>query len=130
MLLFVARRLIRKTMKVISFVLLILGLTGCAASKYSSHPGAAVVGPGYLETMAKYPPDFDTKYYYPGFRIRDFELSADAAMPLPKPDASPAVAALLTELPEPSPHVKDITGKGYPCLEKRGIRLFTSADRK
>jgi hypothetical protein len=117
-------------MKAISFVLLIFCLTGCAASKYSSHPGAAVIGPGYLYAIAEYPRDFATQYYYPGFRIRDFELSADASKPLPKPDLSPAVAALLTELPEPTQHVKDITGKGYPCLETTGIRLFTSADQK
>jgi hypothetical protein len=117
-------------MKVMTFVFLVLCLTGCAAGKYSSHPGAAVIGPGYLETIAKHPPDFDTQYYYPGFRIRDFELSPDAAKPLPKPDVSPAVAALLVELREPSQHVKAITGKGFPCLEKTGIRLFTSANQK
>lgn len=116
-------------MKVISSVLLVLCLTGCATSKYSSHPGAAVIGPDYLETMAKFPPDFDTQYYYPGFHIRDFVLSADASMPLPKPDLSPEVSALLTELPVPSPHVKAITGKGYPGLEETGIRLFTSAKK-
>jgi len=117
-------------MKVITFAFVVLCLTGCAASKYSSNPGAAVVGPGYLETIAKYPPDFDTQYYYPGFRIRDFEPSDDASKPLPKPYLSPAVAALLIELPAPSQHVKEITGKGYPRLEKTGIRLFTSANQK
>jgi hypothetical protein len=115
-------------MKVMSSVLLILCLTGCA-SKYSSNPGAALIGPGYLDTIADYPRDRDTQYYYPGFAIRDFELSAEASAPLPKPDLSPAVAALLTQIPEPSQHVKDITGKGYPCLEETGIRLFTRADR-
>ena len=117
-------------MKVIVSVFLALCLTGCAAGKYSSHPGAAVVGPGYLETIAKYPRDFDTQYFYPGFRIHDFGLSADASMPLPKPDLSPEVAALLTELPVPSRHVMAITGKGYPSLEMTGIRLFTKANQK
>jgi hypothetical protein len=115
-------------MKAIICVLSISCLTGCA-SKYSSHPGAALIGPGYLDTIADYPRDRDTQYYYPGFGIRNFELSPDASKPLPKPDLSPAVAALLTQLPEPSQQVKDITGKGYPCLEKTGIRLFTRADQ-
>ena len=51
-------------------------------------------------------------------------------MPLPKPDLSPEVAALLTELPVPSRHVMAITGKGYPSLEMTGIRLFTKANQK
>jgi hypothetical protein len=117
-------------MKVITFVLLALCLTGCATSKYSSNPGAAVVGPDYLDTIAAYPRGRATQYYYPGFHIREFELSSDASTPLPKPDLSPAVAELLLQIPEPAPHVMDITGKGYPCLEKRGIRLFTSAEQK
>jgi hypothetical protein len=116
-------------MKVITFVLLAIGFTGCA-SKYSTNPGAAVIGPDYLDTIAAYPRDRTTQYYYPGFHIRDFELTLDASTPLPKPDLSPAVADLLLQIPEPTQHVKDITGKGYPCLEKTGIRLFTSADRR
>jgi hypothetical protein len=115
-------------MKVITFVLLALCLTGCA-SKYASHPQAALIGPGYLETVAAYPPDRDTQYYYPGFGIRNFELSADASAPLPKPDLSPTVTVLLTQLREPTQHVKDITGKGYPSLENTGMRLFTSSDQ-
>src|SRR5690242_19941792 len=114
-------------MKVMTFVLLTLCFTGCA-SKYSSNPGAAVVGPGYLDAIAAYPPDRATQYYYPGFRIRDFELSPDASTPLPIPNLSPAVAELLLQLPPPTQYVQDITGKGYPTLEKTGIRLFTQAD--
>ncbi len=117
-------------MKAITFLFLALFSAGCANSKYSSNPGAAVIGPGYLETIAAYPPDHATQYYYPGFRIHGYEPSPDASTPLPKPDLSPAVAELLTQLQEPSRHVNDITGKGYPCLEKTGIRLFTSAEQE
>jgi hypothetical protein len=114
-------------MKVITFVFLSLCFTGCA-SKYASHPQAALIGPGYLETVAAYPRDRATQYYYPAFRIRDFQLSADASAPLPNPNLHPAVAVLLTHIPEPSQHVKDVTGKGYPGLERTtGMLLFTSA---
>lgn len=120
----------KKSMKAIAFVLLSLCLAGCAESKYASHPQAALIGPGYLETVAKHPPDRATQYYYPGFSIRDFELSADASLPLPKPNLSPEIVALLTNLRQPTQQVKDITGKGYPCLEKTGMRLFTKADQE
>lgn len=113
-------------MKVIACVFLVLCFTGCAgSSKHSSNPGAAVVGPGYLYAIADYPRDRDTQYYYPGFGIRNFEFGTNLSTPLPQPDLSPKVAALLTYIPEPSQKVKDITGKGYPELERTGIQLFT-----
>lgn len=130
LLLFAPLEPIRKTMKVMMFVFLALCFTGCASSKYSTHPQAALIGPGYLETAAKYPPDRATQFYYPGFSVHDFELSAAASAPLPKPDLSPAIQALLTQLRQPTQQVKDITGKGYPCLEKTGMRLFTSAEQE
>lgn len=117
-------------MKVSRFIFLVLCLTGCAGSKYASNPGAAVVGPGYLNAIAAHPRDRATEYYYPSFRIQDFQLSADASAPLPKGAAGPEVAALLTYVPEPSPQVKEITGKGYPCLERTGIHLFTEPSKE
>ena len=112
-------------MKVSRFIFLVLCLTGCAGSKYASNPGAAVVGPGYLDAIAANPRDRATEYYYPSFGMRDFQFSADASAPLPKGAAGPEVTALLTYVPEPGAQVKEITGKGYPCLERRGIYLFT-----
>lgn len=113
-------------MKVSRLVFLVLFLTGCAnSSKFSSNPGAAVVGPGYLNAIAEHPRDRNTQYYYPSFRMRDFQLSADASAPLPKGAVGPQVTASLTYVPEPSAQVKEITGKGYPCLERTGIQLFT-----
>ena len=117
-------------MKVSRFVFLVLCLTGCAGSKYASNPGAAVVGPGYLDAIAEHPRDRDTQYYYPSFRIADYQPSADASAPLPKAAVGAEVAALLTYVPEPSAQVQEITGKGYPCLERRGIRLFTGPAQK
>jgi hypothetical protein len=102
-----------------------LGLAGCASSKYASNPGAAVVGPGYLEAMAAHPRDRDTQYYYPHFEVRGYEPSAGAAAPLPKASISAEVADLLINIPEPSREVTEITGKGYPCLERTGIILLT-----
>ena len=117
-------------MKVSQFIFLVVFLTGCAgSSKFSSNPGAAVVGPGYLEAIAAHPRDKATQYYYPSFGIRNFQLSADASARLPI-HVGPEVAALLTYVPEPSAHVKEITGKGYPCLERRGILLFTGPAQK
>ena len=117
-------------MKVSRFVFLVLFLTGCAGSKYSSNPGAAVIGPGYLDAIADHPRDRDTQYYYPSFGIRNYQPSTEASAPVPKAPVSPAVVALLTSVPEPGPHVKEITGKGYPCLERRGIQLFTVRAQK
>jgi hypothetical protein len=117
-------------MKVSRFVFLVLFLTGCASSKFSSNPGAAVVGPGYLDAIAEHPRDRDTQYYYPSFKIQDYQPSAEALEPLPKAAVGAEVAALLTYVPEPSAHVKEITGKGYPCLERTGIQLFTGPAQK
>lgn len=118
-------------MKVIASVFLALCFTGCAGpSKFSSNPGAAVVGPGYLDAIADHQRDRDTQYYYPGFGIHDFEFGANLSTPLPPPDVSPKVAALLIAIPEPSHDVQKITGKGYPALERTGIRLFTSPAQK
>jgi hypothetical protein len=110
-------------MKALYFVFLALCLTGCA-SRYSSDPRAAVVGPAYLDFIAEYPRDRDTQYYYPGFSIRDFQLPTALSIPMPSV-ASPRVAVLLAGVPEPSQKVKDITGKGYPRLERTGLLLFT-----
>ena len=117
-------------MKVTKFVLLTLCLTGCCSSKYSSNPGAAVVGPGYLCAIAEHPRDRDTQYYYPGFGIRDYHPSMDALAPMPKAPINPEVAAMLTYVPEPSEKVKKLTGKGYPCLERTGIILLTGPAQK
>jgi len=111
-------------MKVIRIVLLILCLTGCA-SKYASDPRAAVVGPAYLDAIAANPRDRATQYYYPSFAIRNFEPAAALSTPWPTPAVTPEIAALQTEIPEPSRNVREITGKGYPCLEQAGLRLFT-----
>lgn len=83
------------------------------------------MGPGYLYAIADHPRDRDTQYFYPGFGIRNFEFGTNLATPLPPPNLSSRVAALLTYIPEPSQPVKDITGKGYPKLEQAGILLFT-----
>lgn len=110
-------------MKVIQFGFLALYLTGCA-SRYSSDPRAAVVGPAYLDFIAEYPRDHATQYYYPSFEIRNFELEPALTVPMSSA-AGPKVSVLLADIPEPSPRVKDITGKGYPSLEQTGLRLFT-----
>lgn len=117
-------------MKVNRLIFLVLFLTSCAGSKFASNPGAAVVGPGYLDAIADNPRDRATQYYYPSFGIRDFQPSAELSEPLPKADIGADVAALLTYVPEPSAQVIEITGKGYPCLERRGIQLFTGPAQK
>jgi hypothetical protein len=83
-----------------------------------------------LDYIAEYPRDHATQYYYPAFRIRDFELPPDVAAPLPPPHLSPMVAALLMDIPQPTQEVKDITGHGYPSLERTGLLMFTGSARQ
>ena len=40
------------------------------------------------------------------------------------------VAALLMDIPQPSQKVKDITGHGYPSLERTGLLMFTGPTRQ
>lgn len=117
-------------MKVIRFVFLAFCLTGCASSKHSTDPRAAVVGPAYLDYIAAHPRDQATQYYYPSFGIHNFQPSEALLTPLPKSAAGPKVAALLADIPEPSRQVQEVTGKGYPCLERTGIRLFTAPSQQ
>jgi hypothetical protein len=113
-------------MKAIGLILVVLALAGCAQSPYSHDPRAAKVGPAYLDYIAQYPRDRATEYYYPVFTLRGMTCCQDSVADIPGPLANP-IDPLLTQLPDVPACVQKITGKGYPCLESVGMRVFTGA---
>lgn len=113
-------------MKAIGLILLALSLVGCASkSKFASDPRAAVVGPAYLDYIAQYPRDRDTEFYYPAFTVHSLEKGLPPSTTLPGSAVAPSISAILISIPEPTQQIKNITGKGYPSLERDGLRLFT-----
>ena len=116
-------------MKALTIVPLALIFAGCSApSRFAHDPRAAVVGPDYLETIAEYPRDRDTQYYYPVF-------STSGAAQTTEPSASPAPSAadssldaLLVNIPQPTPDGKAVTGKGWRELEQVGIPFSLPAN--
>ena len=112
-------------MKAIGLILVVPLLAGCA-SRYAHDPGAAKVGPAYLDYTAHNPRDRATEFYYPVFAVRELANREDSTVYPPSPPAR-AIAPLLIRRPEASPHVKTITGKGYPCLESAGMPVLTGA---
>ena len=123
------KQFIEPSMKAIGLVLVVMSLAGCATqSKFASDPRAAVVGPAYLDYIAEYPSDRDTQYYYPSFTVAGVGKWVDL-FPSEMPSSSSSIDALLTDIPEPSPAVKDLTGKGYPLFEQRsGLLVFTGTN--
>lgn len=120
----------KESMKAIGLSLLALSVAGCSSpnpNRYAWDPRAALVGPAYLEYMAEFPRDRDTEFFYPSFTSRSVETAVPASTPLTGAAVPPAVAALLIDIPQPNPNVDGCEGKGYPKLEKTGIRLFTAA---
>jgi hypothetical protein len=114
-------------MKVLSIVALALVGFGCAhPSKFANDPRAAIVGPHYLNYIEQHPRDRDTQFYYPVFGVRGFTNEVDYA--LPNSSSISEFKALVTERPEPTEAVKQITGKGWPELERIGILLFSRND--
>lgn len=115
--------------------LLILALVFCAVgcsspSRFSSDPRAAVVGPAYLDSMTQFPRDRSTVLYYPAFSSGSVEPGVLSPMVLTGAGVPANVASLLIDIPQPKPGAKDSAGKGYPELEKNGIRLFTAAPKQ
>jgi len=115
-------------MKTVGWLCLALALTGCAESRYAHDPRAAVVGPAFLDSIAEYPPDRATEYYYPIFGVQGMTGATPSPVPAPAGEVSP-VNALLIERPAACPEVQEITGQGYPRLEAKGVRLFTAANQ-
>lgn len=110
---------ITSEMKAVSILVLALAASGCATkSKYAGDPRAAVVGPAYLDYIDQYPRDRDTQYYYPGFGVSGFTNEVDYS--LPPSDTYSEFKPLLTQIPQRSEEVKEITGKGWPELERIG----------
>ena len=101
-------------------------LAGCTTqpSRFASDPRAAIIGPAYLDVIADNPRDCHTQFYYPAF-TRDLPGWTDPTSTLP-PNPFPEISPLLTDIPAAAPEVRDIAGKGYPDLERKGIRLFTA----
>ena len=118
-------------MKVIALILVGMSLAGCSTpSKFASDPRAAQVGPAYLDYIAKYPPDRDTQFYYPSFTMSGREKWVDPYTPASHASL-PGIDALLTPTPEPSQAVREITGKGYPLLERKsGLLVFTGPNNQ
>jgi hypothetical protein len=115
-------------MKGIGLIIMVLSLAGCATtSKFAFDPRAAVLGPDYLDYIAQHPRDRDTEYYYPSFTISGMEKWVVPYSSAQETSSSSGVTALLTDMPEPSPAVKDLAGQGYPSLEKAGLPLFTDS---
>jgi hypothetical protein len=115
-------------MKGIGLIMMVLSLAGCATtSKYAFDPRAAVIGPDYLDYIAQYPRDRDTEFYYPSFTISGMQHWVVPYSSAQETSSLSGVSALLTHMPAPSPAVKDITGRGYPSLEKAGLPLFTDS---
>jgi len=108
-------------MKVLSVIALALVACGCAAaSKFANDPRAAVVGPAYLDYIQEHPRDRDTQFYYPVFGGGGESTNAVDYSPS-QPASEQEFKALVTEIPEPTEAVKEITGKGWPRLEHEGI---------
>jgi hypothetical protein len=106
-------------MKALLILALALVGSGCTtSSKYVNDPRAAAVGPAYLDYIDEYPRDRDTQFYYPLFGVRDYTSQADYTI------STSAEAAefkpFLTQIPPASEEVKEITGKGWPELERTG----------
>jgi hypothetical protein len=118
-------RFIKPGMKATGLICIVSLLAGCAKSRFASDPRAAVVGPAYLDYIVENPPDRDTQFYCPAFTIGGLHNWADPSLGLS--NTSPTeISALLINLPAPTQKVKDLTGKGYPDLERKGVRLFTA----
>ena len=113
-------------MKITGLFLLALSLVGCSSpSRYASDPRAGVVGHAFLDYMAEFPRDRDTEYFYPSFTS-----GGSPAAPLqvfPGSGVPLSVAALLIDIPQPNPNVDGCAGKGFPALERSGIRLCTAS---
>jgi len=106
-------------MKAFSILAVVLIFAGCSTpSKYADDPRAASVGPDYLDYIDQHPRDRDTQYYYPLFGVSGFTNEIDYNFP--PFDTYSEFKPLLTQIPEPSEHVKEITGKGWPQLEHEG----------
>lgn len=111
-------------MKVLLFVSLGLLAAGCSApSKFAHDPRAAVVGPDYLDYIYQYPRDRDTQYYYPVLTVGNLTNWVDPSSDLAKSASASAISSLIIDVPEPPEAVKQITGKGWPRLEKEGIPI-------
>lgn len=112
-------------MKPISFVLLGLLAAGCSfkTSRFAHDPRAAVVGPAYLDYINQYPRDRDTQYYYPVLTERGLTNWSDVSLELAKSSPPPAISRLMIDIPQASPKVQRITGKGWHKLEKQGIPI-------
>ena len=111
-------------MRTLGLLVLALAISGCCQSHYAHDPRAAVIGPAYLDYIADYPRDCATEYYYPSFVL----AGVTTAPPQPLPSTvSLSVDSLLIQRPPESSRVENETGKGYPKLESKGIRLFTRA---
>jgi hypothetical protein len=120
----------KESMKAIGLFLLALSVVGCSsASRFALDPRAAVVGPAYLDYMAEFPRDRATELYYPAFTSGSVEPGASPATVLTGAAVPANVASLLIDIPQPKQNAKDSAGKGYPELERTGIRLFTAAPK-
>lgn len=98
-------------------------VAGCAQSRFTNDPRAALVGPDYLDYIEQYPRDRDTQYYYPDFTVAGLEGWHSPEEGLT--NAAPAdIQALLTTLPPVPPSVQSIEGKGWPELERKGMPCF------
>jgi hypothetical protein len=120
----------KESMKMIGLVLpvLVLCVIGCSSpSRFASDPRAAVVGPAYLDYITEFPRDRSTELYYPAFTSGSVEPGVPPTMVSTGAGVPANVASLLIDIPQPKPDVKDSAGKGYPDLERTGIRLFTAA---
>ena len=115
-------------MKVLLIVALALLGSGCATSKFANDRRAFLVGPDYLDYIARYPRDRDTQYYYPVLTVRGLTHWVDPHSTLPAPSFGSSIDALLVPIPEPTEEVKRITGTGWAHLERAGIPMSTTTN--
>ncbi len=106
-------------MKPLSILVLALIAAGCTTtSKYADDPRAAAVGPDYLDYIDQHPRDQDTQFYYPLFGVSGITDDVDSTLPATESDSE--FKALLTEIPPPTEKGEEVTGKGWPELERTG----------
>ena len=105
-------------------VVAVILTAGCAQpSRFQNDPRAAVVGPGYLDCIEKYPRDRHTQYYYPAFMVHGLTNWVDPFVGL-QSAVSPDIQKLETSIPLMPPSVQAIEGKGWPELERKGLPMF------
>jgi hypothetical protein len=112
-------------MKATLSLLVLVTLAGCATqSKYANNPQASVVGPEFLDYIAKYPPDRQTEFCRPAFVISNAPSHIDLFADVPLRQDALRIKPLLLVIPEPSEEVKAIAGKRYPEVERKGMALL------